>query len=130
MWIDKDGKLFRKGDTILIEKEVNGKVVKFRRSFADISAANTELPKHGYEWVEPEPPAPLPPPPKRYSTLKIIRKLGDEWETYRAKIAEAGVLDQFFAANYLAEDDPVFSAFVSTLPAELVEQLDNCLWEE
>lgn len=130
MWIDKNGNIFKRGDTILIEKEINGKVVKFRRAFADIGEANTELPKHGYTWVEPEPPAPLPPPPKRYSTLKIIRTLGDEWETYRAQIAEAGVLDQFFAANYLAEDDPVFSAFVATLPAELVAQLDECLWEE
>ena len=92
------------------------------------------LATHGYRFYTPEELAellPAPPaPPERYSTLKIIRALGEDWETYRAALAEAGVLDQFFAANYLASDDPVFQAFVATVPEEIVSRLDECQWEE
>ena len=92
------------------------------------------LATHGYRFYTPEELAellPAPPaPPERYSTLKIIRALGEDWETYRAALAEAGVLDQFFAANYLASDDPVFQAFVVRLPEEIVSRLDECQWEE
>ncbi|MBQ7404241.1 MAG: hypothetical protein IJW05_12485 [Lentisphaeria bacterium] len=68
--------------------------------------------------------------PKKYSTLKIIRNLGDEWEGYREQLSEAGVLDQFFAANYLAEDDPVFLAFLETVPEEVKAKLILCEWED
>lgn len=68
--------------------------------------------------------------PKKYSTLKIIRALTSEWNTYKTKMEEAGVLDQFFAANYLEEDDPVFQAFLETVPEELKMRLDECIWEE
>ena len=68
-------------------------------------------------------------PAKKYSTLKIIRTLGDEWETYRTMLSEAGVLDQFFAANYLSEDDPVFVSFMQNVPEELKSKLDQCIWE-
>ena len=80
----------------------------------------------GYERVEP--PAPEP-PPARYSKLKIIRALGDAWAAYRAQIEAAGFLDQFMAAEYLAEDDPAFAAFLADVPDEIKSKLDNCLWE-
>ena len=67
--------------------------------------------------------------PKKYSKLKIIRFLGDQWETYRAQLEAAGYLDQFFAAEYLAEDDPVFAAFMANVPEETKEKLGECLWE-
>lgn len=68
--------------------------------------------------------------PKKYSTLKIIRTLGNEWNTYRQRLEDAGYLDQFFAANYLAEDDPIFMAFLTTVPEETKSMLDLCIWEE
>ena len=68
-------------------------------------------------------------PTKKYSTLKIIRTLGDEWENYRKQLEEAGVTDQFFAANYLAGNDPVFVAFLATVPEAVREKLENCEWE-
>ena len=68
-------------------------------------------------------------PMKKYSTLKIIRALGDEWENYRKQLEEAGVVDQFFAANYLAANDPVFVAFLATVPEEVREKLEECEWE-
>lgn len=67
---------------------------------------------------------------KKYSTLKIIRALGDEWSVYKAQLEAAGVLDQFFAANYLLSTDPVFAAFIANVPAELKAKLDECIWEE
>ena len=70
------------------------------------------------------------PAPKKYSKLKIIRLLGDQWETYRTQLESAGYADQFWAAEYLAEDDPVFSAFIAGVPEEVRELLDQCLWEE
>ena len=30
------------------------------------------------------------PAPKKYSKLKIIRMLGDQWETYRAQLEASG----------------------------------------
>ena len=91
------------------------------------------LAAHGYRFYTPEELAellPAPPaPPERYSTLKIIRALGKEWETYRAALEEAGVLDQFFAANYLASDDPVFQSFAAAVPEEIVARLSECRWE-
>ena len=68
-------------------------------------------------------------PIKKYSTLKIIRALGDDWENYRKLLEEAGVIDQFFAANYLASDDPVFVKFLATVPEEVREKLEECQWE-
>lgn len=81
----------------------------------------------GYEWIEP--PAPEP-PLKRYSKLKIIRTLGEDWPTYRAQLETAGLLDQFLAAEYLAEDDPAFAAFLENVPEEIKSRLDECLWED
>ena len=69
-------------------------------------------------------------PVVKYSTLKIIRKLGDAWPAYKAQMEAAGVLDQFYAANYLRSDDPVFAAFIANVPEEVRKQLDECVWEE
>jgi hypothetical protein len=66
----------------------------------------------------------------KYSTLKIIRTLGDEWPAYKAQMEAVGVLDQFFVANYLKSDDPVFEAFLENVPDEVKEKLSECLWEE
>lgn len=66
----------------------------------------------------------------KYSTLKIIRTLGDDWQTYKAQMEAVGVLDQFYAANYLRSDDPVFAAFLENVPDEVKEKLNECLWEE
>ena len=67
---------------------------------------------------------------KKYSKLKIIRLLEDQWETYRTQLEESGLLDQFMAAEYLAEDDPVFAAFLAGVPEEIRDLLEQCLWEE
>ena len=67
---------------------------------------------------------------KKYSTLKIIRALGSDWEIYKKQLESAGVLDQFFAANYLLSTDPVFAAFIADVPAELKARLEECIWEE
>lgn len=78
-------------------------------------------------YVPYTPPEPEPVDiPKRYSQLKIIRALGDDWQTYRKLLDEAGVLDQFFAADYLQEDDPVFSAFIVNVPDEMKAKLTEC----
>ena len=66
----------------------------------------------------------------KYSTLKIIRTLGDDWQTYKAQIEAVGVLDQFYAANYLRSDDPVFAAFLENVPDEFKNKLSECVWEE
>lgn len=66
---------------------------------------------------------------RKYSKLKIIRALGSDWERYRFQLEQAGMLDQFFAAEYLAEDDPVFTAFMASVPEEVKEKLNDCIWE-
>ena len=66
----------------------------------------------------------------KYSTLKIIRTLGDDWQTYKAQMEAMGVLDQFYAANYLRSDDPVFAAYLENVPDEVKNKLSECLWEE
>ena len=92
------------------------------------------LTEHGFSQWTPEALEPYQPKPvdlpKKYSTLKIIRTLGEEWEGYRTRLEVAGYLDQFFAANYLAEDDPVFVAFMQTVPEEVKGMLEQCEWEE
>lgn len=66
----------------------------------------------------------------KYSTLKIVRALGDEWPAYKQMMEQAGVLDQFLVANYLRNDDPVFEAFLENVPDEVKSKLSECLWEE
>ena len=118
MWI-KDNKVFRN------PLNVSGRLIYF----SNLESDNKILPEYGYTWVEPEIPAPVE-EVKKYSTLKIIRTLGAEWDVYRAMLADAGVLDQFFAANYLSADDPVFMAFIANVPEELKAKLDECIWSE
>ena len=65
----------------------------------------------------------------KYSTLKIIRTLGDDWPLYKQMMLEANILDQFYAANYLKSDDPVFAAFIENVPEELKEKLNECIWD-
>lgn len=66
----------------------------------------------------------------KYSTLKIIRTLGDDWQTYKAQMEAVGVLDQFYTAQYLRSDDPVFEAFLENVPDEVKNKLSECVWEE
>ena len=115
--------MWKNGDKIFVNPlHFDGKMI-FNPSDEMLKAA-------GFVWVEPEVPEPIE-LPKRYSTLKIIRALGDEWQAYKTQLETAGVLDQFFAANYLSADDPVFMAFIATVPDELQEKLNNeCIWEE
>lgn len=87
------------------------------------------IPSKTFEAQEAARRAAKPAEVKKYSTLKIIRTLGDEWENYRKQLEEAGVIDQFFAANYLASDDPVFVAFLQTVPQEIREKLETCIWD-
>jgi hypothetical protein len=91
------------------------------------------LEKAGYVQGEPTIPETIIPEPveptKRYSTLKIIRALGDDWPSYKMQLETAGVLDQFFAASYISSDDPVFIAVSQNIPAELLVRLDTeCRW--
>ena len=81
-------------------------------------------------WEEYTPP-PVPPAPKRYSKLKIIRALGDGWAAKKAQLEAAGVLDEFMAAQFMAEDDPVFGAVYSHLTDEEKRILDEeCQYDE
>lgn len=114
--------MWKKCDKIFVNPlHYNGKMI-FNPSDEQLKAA-------GYKWIEPIAPEPVE-LPKRYSTLKIIRALGDQWQTYKELLTTAGVLDQFFAANYLSADDPVFMAFIATVPEELKTKLDaECIWE-
>ena len=80
-------------------------------------------------WEEYTPP-PVPPAPKRYSKLKIIRALGDGWAAKKAQLEAAGLYDLFMAAQFMAEDDPGFAAFCETLTAEEREALDECIYDD
>ena len=81
----------------------------------------------GCTWQEP--PAPEP-EPKRYSKLKIIRALGEGWAAKKAELEAAGLLDQFMAAQYLAEDDPAFAAVLATLTEAEREALTGCEYDD
>lgn len=67
--------------------------------------------------------------PTKYSTLKIIRALGQDWVSYRNMLQAAGYLDQFFAANYLSSEDPVFQQFMQLVPQQVKEKLQDCIWD-
>lgn len=71
-----------------------------------------------------------PPAPKRYSKLKIIRALGDNWPRYKAALETNGWWDQFDQAAWLDENDPVFSAVYATLNDAEKEMLEGCLYDE
>lgn len=81
-------------------------------------------------WEEYVPPAPEP-PPKRYSKLKIIRKLGAEaWEAKKASLVAVGLWDEFDQASWLEETDATFAAVYATLTDEEKRMLDEeCVYE-
>ena len=115
MW-KKDGIVWNGGSIIVGDRRI------FNPTPEHLKAA-------GYVWEEPIVPEPIE-LPKRYSTLKIIRALGEDWSEYKAMLEAADVADQFFAANYLSSDDPVFMAFIANVPEELKARLDiECIWE-
>lgn len=43
---------------------------------------------------------------KKYSTLKIIRALGDEWPVYREQLESGGYADQFSPRTIWRETTP------------------------
>ena len=117
----------------------DGRIVYPPKNDIETGAFNVDkneawLIEHGYsQWtaeeLEPYQPKPVE-LPKKYSTLKIIRTLDEDWETYRTQLEQAGYLDQFWAANYLKEDDPAFVAFMQNVPDAVKEMLSSCEWEE
>ena len=115
LWI-KDGKIFNGRLTL------DGKV--------RIIAGNPDpelMRRAGYtEYV---PPAPEP-EPKRYSKLKIIRVLGEGWEAKKLELEQAGLYDQFMAAQFLAEDDPAFAAVYASLSDEEKAALEDCRYDD
>ena len=113
--------MWKKGDTI----HTGGPVVSGGMRYFNPGAET--LTAAGYVWEEPPEPAPLP---ERYSKLKVIRALGDDWSAYKAQLETAGLLDQFMAAEYLAADDPAFAAFLENVPEEVKDKLAECLWED
>ena len=104
----------------------NFKLRQVETGYVYDSAIDVENAPYTYEETD----IVIPEAVRKYSTLKIIRALGNDWDTYKAQLESAGVLDQFFAANYLLSTDPVFAAFVANVPAELKARLDECIWEE
>ena len=115
LWI-KDGKIFNGRLTL------DGKV---RIIAGDPDPALMR--RAGYtEYV---PPAPEP-EPKRYSKLKIIRALGEGWEAKKLELEQAGLYDQFMAAQFLAEDDPAFAAVYASLTDGEKAALEECRYDD
>lgn len=114
LWV-KDGKIF------------NGRLLLDGKVCIIAGEPDPELMRRaGYtEYV---PPAPEP-APKRYSKLKIIRALGSAWEAKKLELEQAGLYDQFMAAQFLAEDDPAFAAVYASLTDEEKTALEECLYE-
>jgi len=72
--------------------------------------------ERGYERVEVLPAKPEPPEPfVILSKLAIIRVLGENWGSYRDRIEEAGLIDQWNAATYLDTSDPAFAPWWNAL---------------
>ena len=114
MWI-KDGVIYQGGGVVI------GKMRYLDPTPEQFIAAG---------WERYTPP-PVPPVPKRYSKLKVIRALGDGWAAKKAQLEAAGLYDQFVAAAFLAEDDPAFAPVYASLTDEEREILDTeCLYDE
>ena len=112
MW-KKDGQIF---DGRITQ---NGKV-----SFIAGELPAEQMRSLGYEEYTP------PPPPKRYSKLKIIRKLGAEaWEAKKASLVAAGLWDEFDQSSWLEETDATFAAVYATLTDAEKAMLEQCLYE-
>ena len=117
-WVDQNGKFF---DGRI---ELDGKVIFIDRN----TEPDPELMRSlGYE--EYTPPAPEP-APKRYSKLKIVRKLGDAWPAKKHQLEQAGLWDEFDQATFLDENDTAFAAVYATLTDEEKAALAECEYEE
>lgn len=114
LWI-KDGVIFR-GRLV-----INGRV-----SFVAGEPPAELMRSLGYEEYVPPPPEPAP---KRYSKLKVIRALGDGWEAKKLELEQAGLYDEFMAAQFLAEDDPAFAAVYASLTDEEKTALEECQYD-
>ena len=112
MWT-KDGKIYNGGGIVLGDMWYSNPT---REQF--IAA--------GWVWKEVPP---SPPAPKRYSKLKIVRKLGERWPEYKAGLEANGMWDEFDQSAFLDEDDPVFAAVYATLSDAEKEMLEECLYE-
>ena len=104
MW-KKDNKIFR-NPLIWNDQKI------FNPSDEELTAA-------GYVWEEPE----VTEPPVILSKLSIIRVLGENWSSYRERIEEAGLFDQWNAATYLDTSDPAFAPWWNALTEEERELL-------
>ena len=76
-------------------------------------------------WEEYTPPAPQ----KRYSKLKVIRKLGETWPAKKLQLEQAGLWDEFDQSSWLAEDDPAFAAVYATLTDAEKAALEECQYD-
>ena len=123
MWIDKNGN--PSPGWIMVNVSEEGEEPRYLKC---VNPTPEQYRENGWTWQEPQPPEPAP---KRYSKLKIIRALGDGWEAKKLMIEQAGLYDQFMAAQFMAEDDPAFAAVLASLTDEEREMLDTeCLYDE
>ena len=115
LWI-KDGVIF------------NGRLVIDGRTAFIAGEPPAEL-MRSLGWEEYVPPR-AEPATKRYSKLKIIRKLGAEaWEAKKASLVAAGLWDEFDQASWLEETDATFAAVYATLTDEEKEMLEECQYD-
>lgn len=65
----------------------------------------------GIYKVIPAPPEPVE--PTRYDTLYLMRNLNarGKWSAVKALLAEADLLDTYYVATYIGDDDPMFAQF-------------------
>ena len=90
------------------------------------------LAAHGYHELTAEEITAIKPsaPVRKYSKLKIIETLGENWNAWKAKIEAAGLLDYWNNCQYLASDYPAFKQFYRQLSPEERKLLNTrCRWE-
>lgn len=111
----------KNGKSFINPLVLNGRLV--------FNPSKDQLLEAGYQWVPPE--------QKnnsgsavRYSSLKIIRALGAQWEAVRTQLEAAGYLDQFLSANYILSTDPAFQLFLSNFDTEFLTELEKCRWTQ
>lgn len=68
-------------------------------------------------------------PPKRYSKLKIVRKLGEAWPAKKLQLEQAGLWDEFDQSSWLEETDATFAAVYATLTDAEKAMLEECRYE-
>ena len=119
----------------MIGKIVNGKIV-----FPPTNSGNKLnvykdpewLVAHGFHELTQEELAAVKHTPevRKYSKLKIIEALGENWAAWKAKIEAAGLLDYWTNCQYLASDYPAFQQFYRQLSPEERKLLNTrCRWE-